>query len=338
MRQVWVTGFGPPGRLVLREAPDPAPQDDQLRVRVAASGINFADVMARQGIYPDAPPVPFVVGYEVAGLVDAVGPKARPDWVGKRVFGLVRFGGYADTVLLPEGQAWEAPAALDDGQCAALPVQYLTAWQLLVVMGSLHEGESVLIHNAGGGLGLAAIDIARHAGATIYGTASARKHEFLRARGVHHPIDYATLDWRAELMRLTEGQGVELVIDPIGGSSWKKSFSVLRHTGRLGMFGASMAAGSKLPRPLRMLRLGVGMPFFHPLSLMNANRGVFGVNIGHLWHEGPKLRGWMQALLEGVAAGWVRPHVDRSFPLAAAAEAHAYIEGRGNRGKVVLVP
>ena len=338
MKQIWITGHGGPEKLALRESPDPQPRADELRIRVAASGINFADILARLGLYPDAPRPPMVVGYEVSGTVDAVGPEARPDWIGKDVFGLARFGGYSDTVVLPQGQAFDKPAALSHEQCVAIPVQYLTAWQLLVVMGSLSADETVLIHNAGSGVGLAAIDIARHAGATIYGTASAGKHPFLKSRGLHQAIDYTKLDWTGEVSRLTEGRGVELIIDPLGGGHWKKSFGALRHTGRLGMFGASTATESRLPGPLRLVKFALGMPLFNPLTLMNGNRSAFGVNLGHLWHETGKLRAWMQILLQGVADGWVRPHVDRIFPFEKAADAHAHIEARRNIGKVVLVP
>jgi NADPH:quinone reductase-like Zn-dependent oxidoreductase len=204
-------------------------------------------------------------------------------------------------------------------------------------MGALKQGETVLIHNAGSGVGLAAIDIARHIGATIYGTASAGKHAFLKQRGLHEAIDYTKLDWTHEVARLTQGRGVELITDPLGGSEWKKSYRALRHTGRLGMFGASTATESGLPGPLRLLKIGLGMPWFNPVALMNQNRSVFGVNLGHLWHEAPKTEAWMRAVLDGVNAGWVRPHVDRTFPLAQAGEAQAYIEARKSTGKVVLV-
>jgi len=256
----------------------------------------------------------------------------------KEVFGLVRFGGYSECVVIPENQAFEKPASLSHEQCAAIPVQYLTAWQLLVVMGSLSSDETVLIHNAGGGVGLAAIDIARHVGATIYGTASTGKHALLKSRGLHEAIDYVNRDWTEDLSRLTKGRGVELILDPLGGRHWKKSLKALRHTGRLGMFGVSTATESGLPRPLRLISIGWGMPLFNPVTLMNKNRSVFGVNLGHLWHETGKLRSWMDTLLQGVTEGWVRPHVDRAFPLENAAEAHAYIEARRNIGKVVLVP
>jgi NADPH:quinone reductase-like Zn-dependent oxidoreductase len=139
-------------------------------------------------------------------------------------------------------------------------------------------------------------------------------------------------------MRLTEGRGVELITDPLGGGHWKKSYRALRHTGRLGMFGISTASESGLVRPLAFAKVALNLPLFNPVSLMNDNRGVFGVNLGHLWHENVKIRSWMQALLDGVAAGWVRPHVDRSFALHEAGEAHRYIELRKNTGKVVLLP
>jgi synaptic vesicle membrane protein VAT-1 len=338
MRQIYITGHGGPEKLQVRQSPDPQPLDNELRIRVKASGINFADILARQGLYPDAPKVPCVVGYEVSGSVDAAGPAARQDWIGRDVFALTRFGGYADTVLVPESQVFGKPASLTHEQCAAIPVNYLTVWQLLVVVGSLSSDETVLIHNAGGGVGLAAIDVARHIGARIFGTASSSKHAFLKERGLHEAIDYRGKDWSTELARLTEGRGVELIIDPIGGNHWKKSFKALRHTGRLGMFGVSAASDSSRLAPLKLLGTALGMPFFHPLSLMNQNRAVFGVNMGHLWHERDKIRAWTERLLQGVAGGWVRPHVDRAFPFDRAGEAHAYIEARRNIGKVVLTP
>jgi len=338
MQQIWITGHGGPEKLQLREAPDPQPGADELRVRVRASGINFADVLARKGLYPDAPKTPCVVGYEVSGVVDAVGPGVTGDWIGREVFGMTRFGGYADTVVVPQRQLFDKPAALSHEQAAAIPVNYLTAWQLLVAVGALQAHETVLIHNAGGGVGLAAIDIARHVGATIYGTASPGKHAFLKERGLHEAIDYRNQDWSLALQRLTGGRGVELITDPLGGSHWKKSWQALRHTGRLGMFGVSVATESGLFGPLKLLKVAVGMPWFNPISLMNDNRGVFGVNMGHLWHETEKIRAWMAQLLAGVDAGWLRPHVDRSFPFAQAGEAQAWLEQRRNTGKVILVP
>lgn len=336
MKQIYVTGHGGPEKLQVREAADPNPGPGELRVRVKACGVNFADILARRGLYPDAPRPPMVVGYEISGSVDQIGSAVDEQWLGRDVFALVRFGGYADTVTVAASQVFFKPSALDHAHSVALPVQYLTAWQLLVVMGAVKAGDSILIHNAGGGVGLAAIDIARRFGATIYGTASPGKHAFLRERGLDHAIDYTRGDWREELMQLTSGAGVDLIIDPLGGAHWKKSYSALRSTGRLGIFGISSATTSQLPGSLRLLALAAATPWFHPLSLMSRNRGVFGVNLGHLWNELPTLQAWMRSLLEGVDAGWIRPHVDRTFPFERADEAHAWIEDRKNLGKVVL--
>jgi NADPH:quinone reductase-like Zn-dependent oxidoreductase len=336
MKQMLIVGHGGPEKLQPRESPDPSPGGGEIRIRVKASGINFADILARQGLYPDSPKIPCVVGYEVSGTVDTVGPGVDQSWVGGDVLAPTRFGGYSDVVVVREKQVFAKPASLSHEQAAAIPVNYVTAWQLLVVMGSLKREETVLVHNVGGGVGLAALDIARHIGATIYGTASSGKHAFLMQRGLHEAIVYRTKDWAVELDRLTHGKGVALIIDPLGGSHWKKSYKALRSTGRLGMFGISVATTSRLSGPLRLLPVALGMPFFHPLALMNTNKSVFGVNIGHMWHETDMIAGWMEILLKGVADGWVRPHVDKSFPLAQAGEAQTYLEQRKNTGKVVL--
>jgi NADPH:quinone reductase-like Zn-dependent oxidoreductase len=336
MKRIFIVGDGGPEKLQLSESPDPKPAEDELRIRVKASGVNFADILARKGLYPDAPKPPCVVGYEVSGTVDAVGSGVDQTWISRDVLALTRFGGYSDVVVVPERQVFVKPAVLSHEQAAAIPVNYLTAWQLIVVMGSLKREETVLIHNAGGGVGLAEIDIARHIGATIYGTASRAKHDFLIERGVHEAIDYRKKDWAIELNRLTKGKGVALITDPLGGNHWKKSYKALRSTGRLGMFGVSVATESKFFGPLRLLRVALGMPFFHPIPLMNRNKSVFGVNVGHMWHESGMIATWMETLLNGVAEGWVRPHVDKSFPLPKAGAAHTYMEERRNTGKIVL--
>jgi NADPH:quinone reductase-like Zn-dependent oxidoreductase len=338
VRQVVTTATGGPEVLQVREIADQAPSGAEVRIRVEACGINFADIMARRGLYPDAPKLPATMGYEVSGVVDAAGPDAREGWVGQEVFALTRFNGYADTVVVPENQVFHKPASLSHAQCAAIPVNYITAWQLMVVVGSLSADETVLIHNAGGGVGLAAIDIGRHIGARMIGTASQGKHAFLKERGLHEAIDYRSGDWLREVKRLTGDKGVELVLDPFGGRHLRQSYKALRHTGRLGMFGISSTTESRLPGPLKLLGMAAGLPLFHPVPLMNANRAVFGANLGHLWHEVDKIRLWCDILVEGVEAGWIRPHVDAEFPLDKAGEAQAYVEARRNTGKVVLKP
>jgi NADPH:quinone reductase-like Zn-dependent oxidoreductase len=337
MRQVVTTRNGGVEVLEVQNAPDPKPARDEVVIAVRAAGLNFADILARQGLYPDGPKKPCVMGYEVAGVVEEVGEGVERALLGKPVVAMTRFRGQAEKVVVGAHQIFEKPDALSFEQAAAIPVNYLTAYALLVVMGGLRKGEAVLIHNAGGGVGLAALDIAKHIGATTYGTASPGKHEFLRQRGLDHPIDYRNQDWLPILKQLT-GRGVELVIDPIGGSHWKKSYAALRTTGRLGMFGVSTASANGLKGKFKLIKAALQMPRFHPLGLLNKNRGVFGLNLGHMWHEPEKVAEWVQAIMAGVNEGWIQPHVDKTFPFEQTGEAHSYMESRKNTGKVVLVP
>jgi NADPH:quinone reductase-like Zn-dependent oxidoreductase len=338
MRQVVTTRNGGVEVLEVQQAPDPVPKADQVVIDVKAAGLNFADILARQGLYPDGPKKPCVMGYEVAGVISSVGKDVDPKLVGTPVVAMTRFKGQAEKVAVPTHQVFEKPESLNFEGAAAVPVNYLTAYGLLVVMGGLRRGESVLIHNAGGGVGLAALDIAKKIGATTYGTASSSKHEFLKERGLDHAIDYRNQDWVPVLLKLTNGRGVDLVIDPIGGRHWKKSYNALRHTGRLGMFGLSAASATGIKGKLRLIQGAIQSPWFHPLALLNKNRGVFGLNLGHLWHEPEKVAEWIQAILEGINEGWIRPHVDRSFSFNEVRDAHSYIENRKNIGKIVLVP
>lgn len=338
MRQVVTTTTGDISVLKVEEAPDPIPAKGQVVVNVKAAGLNFADILARQGLYPDGPKKPCVMGYEVAGVIETIGPEADAALLGKSVVAMTRFGGQSEKVAVAANQLFAKPDSLSFEEAAAVPVNYLTAYALLYVMGSLHESESVLIHNAGGGVGLAAIDIAKWIGATTYGTASPGKHQFLRERGLDHAIDYRNQDWLPVLKKLTDGRGVDLIIDPIGGLHWKKSYAALRHTGRLGMFGVSTASANGLAGKMKLVKAALQMPKFHPLGLLNKNRGVFGLNLGHMWHEPEKVAVWMTAILGGVSEGWVRPHVDKAFAFEQAGDAHQYLESRQNIGKVVLVP
>jgi NADPH:quinone reductase-like Zn-dependent oxidoreductase len=338
MRQVVTTRNGGVEVLEVQNAPDPKPARGEVAIAVRAAGLNFADILARQGLYPDGPKKPCVMGYEVAGVVEQVGEGVDRALLGKPVVAMTRFRGQAEKVVVGANQIFEKPEGLSFQQTAAIPVNYLTAYALLVVMGGLRKGEAVLIHNAGGGVGLAALDIAKHIGATTYGTASPGKHEFLRQRGLDHAIDYRNQDWLPVLKELTRGRGVELVIDPIGGAHWKKSYAALRTTGRMGMFGVSTASANGLKGKLKLIKAALQMPRFHPLGLLNKNRGVFGLNLGHMWHEPDKIAEWLQAIMAGVSEGWIRPHVDKAFPFEQAGQAHSYMESRKNTGKVVLVP
>jgi NADPH:quinone reductase-like Zn-dependent oxidoreductase len=333
MRSVWIPKAGPPEVLEVRDCPDPIPRPGEALLRVRAAGVNFADVSARLGVYPDAPPFPCVVGYEVAGVVEQA-PGVAGLAPGQRVVALTRFGGYAEAVAVPAVQVFPLPDALSFEQGAAIPVNYLTAVLMLRHFGNVQAGERVLVHAAAGGVGMAAIQLCRRAGAEVLGTASASKHAVLRDAGVAHAIDYRTQDFETEVKRITGGRGVDVVLDATG--AFRKSYRCLAPLGRLVCFGFSTAASGMTPNRLRAIPKLLAIPWFHPVQLMNANKAVIGVNLGHLWDRIDMLRREMLALLADAEAGRIAPVVGKTFPLTDAARAHRYIQERQNVGKVVL--
>jgi len=336
MRQVVIPRFGAPDVLQIRELPDPTPGSGDIRIRIRAAGINFADILARLGLYPDAPKPPMVVGYEVAGNVDAVGRDVVAFAPGDRVIALTRFGGYADTVVVPASQAFHFPDELSDSEAAAVPVNYLTASLALYRMAALAPGETVLVHNAGGGVGIAATQLARLRRATVIGTASAFKHDALRSFGVDHAIDYRHANVADEVRKLTHGRGVDVILDPIGGRSFTDSYRMLAPLGRLIIFGLSAAAPGERRSAWRAFQAWLSTPRFNPMSMINRNRGVFGLHVGHLWEERRQLAPLMDMLISELSAGRLTPIVARTFPLERAADAHRFIQRRANIGKVVL--
>ena len=335
MREAVISRYGDPDVFELREAPDPTPRPGEVRIRVRAAGINFSDILARLGIYPDAPRPPMVVGYEVAGVVDDVASGVTTVHPGDRVVALTRFGGYADVVSVPAAQVYRFPDRLSDAEAAAVPVTYLTAAVALYKMAGVSAGETVLIHNAGGGVGIAATQLARLRRTTVIGTASAAKHDALRSFGVAHTIDYRHANVAKEVQRITRGRGADVILDPIGGGSFGASYRMLAPLGRLVMLGVSSMAGDR-PNRWRALRAWWAMKPFGALSLINRNRGVFGLNLGHLWDERAALQPLMDLIMTELQSGRLVPVVARTFPLERAADAHRYIQSRSNIGKVVL--
>jgi NADPH:quinone reductase-like Zn-dependent oxidoreductase len=343
MRAVVLTGTGGPEVLQVQERPDPAVGPGEIRIAVRAAGINFADTMARVGLYPDAPKTPCVLGYEVAGEVESVGEGVSEWEVGNRVVAGTRFGGQAELVTVPAAQALPLPDRLDFEQGAAFPVNYGTAYAALVLMGGMREGDRVLIHAAGGGVGISATQIARNAGAEIFGTASPAKHEAIRAQGVAHAIDYRSQDFEAEVMRITGGEGVDLIIDALGPTSFRKDYRLLRSGGRLVMYGISenSVSGSRdLPATLKsLLKMPLAtMPWWKSLMMMNENKGVFGLNMLSWWDREGNLDRLTAPLMTDLEAGRLEPVVAAAFPFDRAGEAHEFIAQRRNVGKVVLFP
>jgi len=339
MKAVWIRKYGGPEVLEVREAPDPEPQPGEVRIRVKACGLNFAEVTARQGLYPDAPKPPCVLGYEGAGIVDALGHGVRSPEIGTRVVFMKRFGAHADCVCVPAEFAVPMPDSMSFEHGAALPVNYLTAYHMLFRVARVRSGDSVLIHMAAGGVGTAALQLCRTVpGITIFGTASAGKHEYVRALGCDHPIDYRTHDYAAEVRRITGGRGVDFVFDPLGGSDWKKGYSLLSESGLLVCFGMANVQVPGKRRLLHVLGQVMRVPRFNPMKMMGDNRGVAGVHVGHLWHRLDLLRPAMDELMRLYRERKIEPHIDSVHRFERAADAHARIEHRRNIGKVLLVP
>ena len=339
MRALYITRHGGPQVLEVRDAADPEPRPGEVRVRVRAAGLNFAEISARQGLYPDAPKPPCVVGFEGAGEVDAVGPGVAIPVVGTRVLFLSRFGAHASAVCVPANQALPMPESMSFEHGAALPVVYLTAYHMLFVIARLREGEHVVVHMAAGGVGTAVLQLCRTvAGVVTYGTASASKHDYVRRHGCDHAIDYHKSDYAAEVKRLTDGRGVDLVLDPLGGRDWRKGYALLKPCGMLIAYGfANMNTGGRR-RPLHVLSQAARMPWFNPLKLMNDNRAVAGVNMGHLFDQEAMISAELQAIVELYRAQKIEPHVHASFPFSRAADAHGELEYGRNVGKVLLTP
>lgn len=337
MKQIWITKAGKPEALEVREADDPTPGPGEVVIDVKAAGVNFADVMARLGIYPDAPPLPCVVGYEVTGVVRDCGPDSHRFSAGDRVVALTRFGGYSTVVCVPENQVYALPKPLSFAEGAAIPVQYFTAWLALHRFGNLQPDERVLVHNAGGGVGIAAVQIARHAGATVIGTASGWKHERLRELGADELVDYRKVDWVDAIREKTDGHGVHVIIDPLGGKNVRKDLEVLAPLGRVVVFGSSSAIHSGRGSWLSLIRSALSMPRPGLLKLLGNNWSVAGLNLGHLWSEVERLRTVGDEVLAGVQEGWITPIIAAEVPFDTPAVAHRMLQERKNLGKVVLV-
>jgi NADPH:quinone reductase-like Zn-dependent oxidoreductase len=334
MRAVVITKHGDPSVLKVQQRPDPPPpRPGQLRIDVRAAGVNFADHLARVGLYPDAPKLPAIVGYEVAGTVTAVGDGVDPGRVGERVLAGTRFGGYAEIVNVTESDSVVLPESVSFEQGAAVPVNYATAWAGLHGFGSLRAGERVLIHAAAGGVGIAAIQFAKAAGAEIHGTASPGKHKKLTELGVDRAIDYRRDGWWKGL------EPYDLVMDALGGTSLRRSYDLLRPGGRLVGYGISnMQQGEKrsvrraAPHALAMLR------GFNLLDQLSESKTVIGLNMLKLWDDRGTLEPWIRPLSEALNDGTAAPIVHAAVPFAEAPEAHRILAARENIGKVVLVP
>ena len=335
-RSVWkIDRAGRLDRLRRVTEPVGALSPDEVRVRVHAVGLNFADVFALAGLYSATPEGAFIPGLEVCGEVLEVGSAVTEGpTVGDRVMGVTRFGGYVDQLDLLPSRLRRLPEGWSYEQGAAFPVQTLTAWYGLSALGALQSGQRVLVHSAAGGVGLQALAICRKLGAEVIGTVgSESKRAFLHERGYEQVIVRGR-DFDGRLREALNGEPLHLVLDAVGGAVQRTSFDALAPTGRLVVFGAAeFAPGKRRPRYLSSLWKYLRRPRYDPLELIPANRSVMAFNLIWLWEEEPlllRLAGEIEEL------GLDVPHVGKVFPFADAPAALEHLRGGRSIGKVVL--
>jgi NADPH:quinone reductase-like Zn-dependent oxidoreductase len=336
---ILIERHGPPDVLAERTVPLGDPGADEVHLEVEAAGVNFADLLMRAGLYGTVPPMPYSPGFEVAGTVRRVGA-AVTDWrVADRAVGVVRYGGYARDLVVPTRNLFRYPESLDPIRAAAVPVAFLTAWVALFESARVRAGESVLVTNAAGGVGTAAVQLARWRGLRVFGTAgAASKRQFVVERlGAEACFDSAG-DWGSEVERRLGSRGLDAALDAVGGRTTATCRRLLAPLGRLVFYGLSDAMPRGRKQYLAMARAWLRTPWFHPLSLVEPNLAVSGIHLLHLQQKETLLRPALEEIYQAVVAGALQTVVDRTFPLdrAGAMAAHQYLHERRVTGKVVL--
>ncbi|ELY39489.1 quinone oxidoreductase family protein [Halalkalicoccus jeotgali] len=321
MNAITVSEFGDSDALETSEIDRPDPGEGEVELEVRAAGINFADVMQRRGEYPGGPQPPFTPGMEVAGIVSDAGGTDLSE--GDRVVGLIGRGGYAEYAVADVEALFPIPEGMDFEEAAGFPVQYLTAHNCLFEWGGLKEGERVLIHAAAGGVGTAAVQLASRAGAEVFGTASTQeKLDLASDLSCEHPINYTEADLPAAVREIT-AEGLDLVLDGVGGRSFERSVESLAPFGRIVTYGVASGEPGRVETP----------------RLFFGNNSVIGYHLGKASQQAPeRVFSAVEDLTEGFASGELSVVVGETFALEEAADAHAYIENRQSSGKVVLVP
>lgn len=320
----------------IRETPIPVPAASQVLIKVAAFGLNFADVMARHGMYKEAPPKPCILGYDVAGTVIEVGAAVKNVQPGDEVTAMTRFGGYAEYAVTEATALAVIPPGMTHGTATTLTTQYCTAYYASMMQVNLREGDKVLVHSGAGGVGMALVQLALHKKCTVFSTAgSEKKLSFLKDMGVQFPINYVTTDFSKEISRLTNNTGVDVIFDAVGGSSVRKGFNLLGPGGRLVCYGASEMSGKNLPAKL-MAAIGFGI--YHPVMFMMASKAIIGINMLQIADHKPDIiQDCLQGVVDLAAKGVLKPYPATEYPVAEIATAHEALEKRKTMGKVAVL-
>ena len=336
MKAAVLTKFGTADKAFeIKEVDKPKVNKGQVLIKTEAFGLNFADIVARQGDYQECPPLPTVIGYDVVGEVVEIGDDVSNVKIGDRVTAMTRFGGYAEYALTDHRACAKIPADYPAEKATALTTQYCTAYYCFNEITTLHKGDKILIHAAAGGVGTALVQMAVDRGCEIFGTAgSQEKLDYLKSIGVHHPINYRNQDFEAEIKKILGDDDLDVIIDPVGGKSVRKGFRLLASGGRIIMLGVSDMSGSNVFGKIKSL---LGFGFYHPVQFMLKSKSMLGVNMLHIGDNRPMV---LKRCLENVVAlvekGVLDPKVGKVFPASQLVEAHEYLEGRKSMGKVSI--
>ena len=336
MKQVVISKYGPPEVLKVRDVEKPIPQSGEILINNHFSGVNFSEVMARMKLYPGAPKPPCTIGGECSGIIEAIGENVNGFSVGQRVMAFSRFQSYASHVCTSAGMVMPLPDEFSLEQGAAFPVVYITAYQMLFDLGNLRSGDIVLIHGAGGGVGTAAIQIAKSLDVKIIGTASKWKHPRLNEMGVDCCIDYKHEDVVKKVKSFTKKKGVDVIIDPVGAKNWKMSYECLGIMGKLIIFGdQDLVSGFKL-NPFTAMKELWSMPTYKPMSLMSSNKSIMGYHLGRMQGAEEKITRSVISLNALAKNGHISPIIHKVFPYMDSAGAHRCMQERKNFGKILI--
>lgn len=336
-KEINISRFGNYEVLELKERLKRNPKPNEICISVKACGVNFADILMRVGLYPDAPKLPFSPGYEVAGVVDKIGSDVSDFKIGDKVVAVTYFGGYTTYAYAQVDKTILIPQDMSFIEAAAIPVNYLTAHIALNEMARIRKGDHVLIHGASGGVGLAGVQIAKQKECIIYGTASSEKKlDFLKESGVQFPINYVKEDFVKSLKRISgKDKSIDVILDPVGGKNFPKNLSILKPNGRTIVFGVSDMLTSNKKNYINILSSYLSMREIKTLYLMENNIGVFGLNVLKMWDDS-HIGLYMDDIIKNFENGNYRVNVSEIFPLDKADQAHKYIQERKNIGKVIL--
>ncbi|KAF7654868.1 hypothetical protein LDENG_00063820 [Lucifuga dentata] len=336
-RALVLTGYGGYDKVKLQvKKGKPALKAGEVLVRVKACGLNFADLMARQGLYDRLPSPPVTPGMECSGVVEAVGEEVTERKVSDKVMVLNRFGLWQEVAVVPASHTFLIPEGMSFEEAAALPVNYVTAYMMLFDFGNLRPNQSILIHSAAGGVGTAVTQLCKTVNeVTVFGTASASKHEAITQGGVTHAIDYRTKDYVEEVRKISP-KGLDIVLDPLGGSDTHKAYNLLKPMGKLITYGtANMLAGQK-KNLLAVAKNWYHQFSIHTLSLIQGNKSVCGFHLGYLDNETELINQTMNTILDLYKQGKIKPRIDSTWHLEQVGDAMRKMQERNNIGKVIL--